>query len=61
MVIGETPGDELQTPDVKLSAITADVMSRASRGMPSTTPEIVEGCASEIVTVQNHIVNTDPG
>mmetsp|Transcript_5167 Transcript_5167/g.12410 ORF Transcript_5167/g.12410 Transcript_5167/m.12410 type:complete len:447 (-) Transcript_5167:44-1384(-) len=43
MVIGETPGDELQTPDVKLSAITADVMSRASRGMPSTTPEIVEG------------------
>jgi len=34
-----------ERPDVKLAAITADVMSRASQGKPPATPDIVEGLA----------------
>lgn len=35
-------GNVLDQPDVKLAAITSEVMSRASKGLPSATPEIVE-------------------
>jgi hypothetical protein len=42
MVEGETSADALEAPDVKLKAITAEVMGRASKGMPPTTPEVVE-------------------
>jgi len=45
IVEGDT-GDILKQPDVKLNAITAQVMGRASKGLPPATPEIVEGLAS---------------
>lgn len=42
MECGEV-GNILEQPDVKLAAITAEVMSRASKGLPAATPELVEG------------------
>jgi hypothetical protein len=47
LVDGEV-GNPLEKPDVKLAAITADVMGRASRGLPTSTPEILEGLAKVI-------------
>mmetsp|Transcript_63266 Transcript_63266/g.135967 ORF Transcript_63266/g.135967 Transcript_63266/m.135967 type:complete len:430 (+) Transcript_63266:90-1379(+) len=45
LLAGETNEDYLEGPDVKLAAITAEVMGRASKGLPPSTPEIVEGLA----------------
>jgi|Transcript_43785 hypothetical protein len=38
-------GDLLEGPKVKLNAIIAEVMGRASKGLPPATPEIVESLA----------------
>merc|ERR1711920_820811 len=42
LVAGEV-GNPLEKPDVLLASITADIMGRASRGLPPCTPEILEG------------------
>eukprot|EP00747_Dinoflagellata_sp_TGD_P161788 gnl/TRDRNA2_/TRDRNA2_178703_c0_seq1.p1 gnl/TRDRNA2_/TRDRNA2_178703_c0~~gnl/TRDRNA2_/TRDRNA2_178703_c0_seq1.p1 ORF type:complete len:415 (+),score=86.86 gnl/TRDRNA2_/TRDRNA2_178703_c0_seq1:128-1372(+) len=42
IVQGETE-DILEKPDAQLHAIRAEVMGRASKGVPSATPDIVEG------------------
>jgi len=45
MINGDA-GNILDKPNVKLAAITADVMGRASKGQPPATPDIVEGLAN---------------
>jgi len=42
MMAGETGADRLEPVDVKIAAITEEVMHRASEGLPPTTPGIVE-------------------
>merc|ERR1711861_68117 len=48
MVTGDAADTSLEKPDVKLAAIAAEVMGRASKGLPPATPDIIEGLAKVV-------------
>lgn len=52
MVTGDAADTSLEKPDVKLAAIAAEVMGRASKGLPPATPDIIEGL-SKVVGVDS--------